>query len=68
MATMDIAEVKQMETSDLRDFALVSTACRERRTQGSEYMIGDSMEQYSLRRARVTVSGRREPAYLADEI
>jgi hypothetical protein len=26
------------------------------------------MEQYNLRRARVTVSGRREPTYLADEI
>jgi hypothetical protein len=31
-------------------------------------MTRDSMEQYNVRRARVTLSGCREPTYLADEL
>ena len=30
-------------------------------------MTRDSKEQYNVRRARVTVSGRLEPTYLVDE-
>lgn len=61
--------MKQMETNDLRDFVCkwqLRVATDERKEVA--YITRDSMEQYNLRRARVTVSGRREPTYLADEL